>query len=317
MAASTAGAFAGLDVRIPSGLRAAMIGVLGILIGGVFSPDLLESLGRWAAVAVLVAAYIVVVSLAVMVYFRLVGGFDPVTAYFAAMPGGLNEMVVTAEALGGDVRPVALIQAVRVLIVVFAIPFLVQWGTGVDTIGIARPHGAAALGPVDVALLGGGGVLGYALARSLRVPAAALVGPLIVSAGLHIGGITVAQPPAPLIAAAQVVIGCAVGTRFTGYPLREMRRVLLLAAGSSTLMVVLAALTAFGAAAAGLHAPLPLFLALAPGGLAEMSLVALAVGFDTALVATMQILRIAVVVVLAPSAFRLARRLRSRGPGEA
>ena len=116
---------------------------------------------------------------------------------------------------------------------------------------------------------------------------------------------------------AQVVIGCAVGTRFTGYPLREMRRVLLLAAGSSTLMVVLAALTAFGAAAAGLYAPLPLFLALAPGGLAEMSLVALAVGFDTALVATMQILRIAVVVVLAPTAFRLARRLRSRGPEEA
>ena len=74
---------------------------------------------------------------------------------------------------------------------------------------------------------------------------------------------------------------------------------------------------AVSCAAAGLYAPLPLFLALAPGGLAEMSLVALAVGFDTALVATMQILRIAVVVVLAPTAFRLARRLRSRGPEEA
>ena len=48
-----------------------------------------------------------------------------------------------------------------------------------------------------------------------------------------------------------------------------------------------------------------------------MSLVAIAGGFDTALVATMQILRIAVVLVLAPTAFRLARRLRSRGPEEA
>ena len=54
----------------------------------------------------------------------------------------------------------------------------------------------------------------------------------------------------------------------------------------------------------------PLMLAFSPGGLAEMSLIAIAIGADAAFVATHHIVRIFLVIVIAPLAFKLMRRRR-------
>ncbi len=53
-----------------------------------------------------------------------------------------------------------------------------------------------------------------------------------------------------------------------------------------------------------------LVLAFSPGGLAEMSLIAIAIGADAAFVATHHVVRIFMIVVIAPLAFRLMRRER-------
>jgi uncharacterized membrane protein AbrB (regulator of aidB expression) len=52
-----------------------------------------------------------------------------------------------------------------------------------------------------------------------------------------------------------------------------------------------------------------LILAYSPGGLAEMSLVSLALGGDAAFVSTHHIVRIILIVVFAPLLFGLIRRL--------
>jgi uncharacterized membrane protein AbrB (regulator of aidB expression) len=54
--------------------------------------------------------------------------------------------------------------------------------------------------------------------------------------------------------------------------------------------------------------PAALALSLAPGGLTEMSLVALALGIDVAFISSMHIARIAMVLLLAPLIFRFGRR---------
>ena len=59
--------------------------------------------------------------------------------------------------------------------------------------------------------------------------------------------------------------------------------------------------------------PLPaLVLAFAPGGLAEMSLIALALGVDAAFVSTHHIVRIVLIVSLVPLTFRAFRRFERR-----
>jgi uncharacterized protein len=109
------------------------------------------------------------------------------------------------------------------------------------------------------------------------------------------------------------VIGTAIGCRFAGTTLRMIRRAVAAALGSTA--ILLAVNVAFAVA---LHSALELpaaalMLAYAPGGLAEMSLIAIAIGTDAAFVATHHIVRIFMIVVLAPLTFRVLARSRGHG----
>jgi len=48
-----------------------------------------------------------------------------------------------------------------------------------------------------------------------------------------------------------------------------------------------------------------LLLALAPGGLAEMSLIAISIKTDTAFIATMHLVRITLIAIVAPTLYQL------------
>jgi membrane AbrB-like protein len=156
-----------------------------------------------------------------------------------------------------------------------------------------------------LALCAVGGAVG---ARRLRLPAAMVMGPMILSAIAHLAGLTDAAPPSLVVAVAQVVIGTAVGCRFVGTPLRFIGHVFGHAVITASVMLVVTVATA-NLLAHSLDMPLAaLLLAFAPGGLAEMSLVALALQVDAAFVATHHIARIVLVTTLAPLIFRTAIR---------
>lgn len=312
MLGTMAGAFVGWRLHVPHLLRQVMIAVLGVLLGASFHPGLFDHLLGWAGALGVLVGYVAVATLVGVGWYRRFGGYDPATAYFASTPGGLTEMSLAGEAMGGDLRVLSLAHAVRVIVVVFVLPLTFRYGAGYEV--AALPPGAVGLFDValgDALLLAATGLVGWPLAAWVRLPAGVLAGPLVLSAALHVAGVTEARPPAELVAFAQVVVGAAIGSRFGGFALAAARRVVLLSAGLSLVLVVMAA--GIGTLAAGLVGvpPEAMILALAPGGVAEMSLVALVVGVDTAFVSTLHVLRIALIVGLAPLAYRLARTMKS------
>jgi uncharacterized protein len=131
-----------------------------------------------------------------------------------------------------------------------------------------------------------------------------MLGPMILSAAVHLAGWSEAQPPYVVTAAAQIVLGCAIGQRFAGTTFAEIGRTV------GHALVITLAMLALGIAFAALLARASgepfsaLVLVYAPGGFAEMSLVALALGADAAFVAAHHLFRIAVVIALAPLIFR-------------
>lgn len=315
MSATTAAAALGLPVAMPIGFRHFMVAVLGVMLGSGFSPEMLDRIGDWALSLAMLALYAAAAGGAGLFYFRRICGYDPVTAYFSAMPGGLSEMILVGTEMGGDARIISLTHAARVMLVVLALPFAFQMMIGYDP--AARPPAGLPLAEVsgaDLAVLTACGALGYTLARALRLPAAAVVGPMILSALVHILGWTSAKPPFELVAAAQVVVGTAIGCRFAGVTARLLLRTAAAAAGGTA--VLLSATLAFAFALAQVTG-LPvvaLTLAFSPGGLAEMSLIAIAIGADAAFVATHHVVRIFMIVVFAPLAFKLMRRPRPKMP---
>ena len=63
------------------------------------------------------------------------------TCYFAAMPGGLNDMTILGGAMGGEERAIALAQALRILTVVMTIPVWYRLVNGAQTSVLTMVHG--------------------------------------------------------------------------------------------------------------------------------------------------------------------------------
>lgn len=312
MVATTIAAVAGANIRIEYRLRMAMICILGVMLGSAFRPELVDRLSEWAVSITGLLVYAVTAGALVTWYFRRVGGYDPVTSYFASSPGGLNEMVIVGREMGGDDRVIALTHSARILLVVMTIPFLFRLFADYTPLPGLLPTGSSLDMPAaDWAILAACAVVGAVVGKALRLPAAFLVGPMVLSGAVHIAGLTEASPPSLLVAAAQVVLGTGIGCRFAGTPVREILRIVKISIGSTVILLAFGVL--FGLALERITG-VPWFvlvLAYAPGGLAEMSLVALALGRDVAFVATHHIFRIGFIVVLAPLAFRLMRRKKT------
>ena len=306
LAAAALISVAGWRWIMPGQVRELARPVVGILAGSAFTPEVVASIGEWWGAIVFVAIYSVTVSAVGWLFFRRLCGLDPVTSYFAATPGGLAEMSLLGGSMGGKMRTLVTIHAVRVVTVVFMMPFIVQFiaGGGMSPSGL--PDGG---GPPPVAfdwlVLAACGVAGYVAARVLRIPGGAMIGAMLFSAAAHGSGLTHAMPPGWSIAFVQVVIGSAVGARFAGIGWQEFRATALQA---FTWVIVLLS-TAAGIAWLGsmfFDRPFAaLVLATAPGGMAEMTLISYALGIETAFVITCQVCRSGFVVLFGPLLFKL------------
>ena len=312
MLATTLASLSGLRIAIPASWRPPTIAVLGVMLGSGFTEEVAARILLWLPSFAALPFYIVVVGIVAMVYLRKIGRLDPRTTFFCATPGGLGEMVVLGDRSGGDMRTIAMVHGTRILLVVFLIPFSLQ-ALGYENLrGV--PAGAVPAGPLDLALMALCGLVGAVLGNLLRLPAPALLGPMLLSAAAHLWGLVHGAPPVAVVAAAQLLIGASVGCRFTGMPVVRVLWSIVTGFGLTVLMLGVA--VGFGALvswATGLPLLL-LVLAFSPGGLAEMSLIALALTDDPAFVAANHIVRIGLVVILATPLFALYRRFMKLPP---
>ena len=125
-------AMAGLGPQLDRRLRSVMVSILGVFLGSAFSPAVVDQIAQWAVAVAILAGFVVVGSSLCYVFLRKVGGFDPITAYFSSTPGGLGEMVLSSEEMGGDSRKVSLVHTVRVISIILVIPFWFRLVVGAD-----------------------------------------------------------------------------------------------------------------------------------------------------------------------------------------
>ncbi len=308
LVATLAAALARLPIHAPEAIRPPVVAVIGVLLGSGFTPGLIAQAGEWVVSLAALAVYLGIAAAISVPFYRRVGGFDPVTAYFAGMPGGLAEMMSIGRAMGGDDRKIILAHAARIVVTVAAIAI---WFRVIEGRTVGSNSGGTPLlqmAPLDMVLLVGAGVIGALLGVRLRLPAPTLLGPMILSGVLHVTGLTTSAPPGGLVIAAQIALGTVMGCRFIGVAAGTVARAMLLSLGATLLMLGVA--LAFAAMLHGLvgQSTEQVLLAFAPGGLTEMSVVALAIGGDVAYVALHHVVRIVMVIAAAPVLARLVRR---------
>ena len=285
--------------------------VLGVAVGASVTPSVVHQLPQMAASVAFVPLYVLVIGLIGVPFFRRVCGYDRATAYFAAMPGGLQDMVIFGAEAGADIRALALIHATRVLVIVSLVPVIVVHGFGV---GFDNPIGvpAADLPLSQMALMTAAALIGWMGGEWIGLFGATILGPLILTAPLTSAGLIEHRPPAEAINAAQFFIGAGIGVGYVGVTLRELRRDV----ASGVLYVVILAGLAFVftelVVQAGFAAPINGFLAFAPGGQAEMTVLAIVAGADLGFVVVHHLVRILIVIAGAPIVARLTGARKRR-----
>jgi membrane AbrB-like protein len=289
---------------VPLSLFRAAQAVTGVTLGAYVRSSSLSALADdWLPVA-LVSAATLGVSLGAGAALARVTALDRITAALGMVAGGAAGIVSMADDLGADDRLVAFMQYVRVLVVVLLTPLLVAiaFGHQPGSVGAGGPFLGDARGwVITLALTPAGALAG----RTARLPAAWMLGPMIVAAvvTLAIPGGAFTAPPL-LREAGFGLIGLQVGLRFTMDTVRQAGRLVVpVLAGVASLMLGcfgLAAILALTSSVSLLDA----YLATTPGGLYAVLAAAFGAGANTTFILAVQALRLLVMVLLAPVAVR-------------
>ncbi len=293
----------------PKQLGTLLRAVLGVAIGGAFTPELLA---RGAPILVSVAFIIPWLALLIGLgtgFFMRFAALDRMTAFLAAVPGGMSDMVLLAEEMGANARAVTLIQLARNVLVVFALPLYLQWHNGMSAgqqAFAAKSHLADLTpgGTLELIILG---IAGTWIASRLGLAGAAIVGPMVLSGIAHAAGLTVASVPFEIMTPTQVLLGILLGAQFRGLTWLEFRTTLAAGLAFTLALLVLTPLFASLVARVSGLSPVLTVMGFAPGGQAEINILAFALHVDVAFVALHHLARVALVMLAAQAMTRWSK----------
>ncbi|WP_445011642.1 AbrB family transcriptional regulator [Vreelandella stevensii] len=283
----------GASVAVPEPLRNVFLAVMGLVLGSQVTPELAHRVLDWPLSAALLLLGVAASTAVASAWYRRCG-FDPVSAWFGAAPGAMTAMILLGEKCGGDPQRIAVAQSLRIILVILFLPPLF-W---------AFEGGEGSLGPAASSLEHGWMLLTIPLliplGRWLRIPSSALLTPLLMAAllsGLDMASLALPEWGMNLML---WVLGSAIGSRFQGMTRRLLGRYLW-QSGVATLLALLA-LAVFAELihrTVGVGRDVAL-LALAPGGIGEMAILAVALDIDPVFVAFHHLLRMITLMVFAP-----------------
>lgn len=299
----------GAEIRTPRWSFMGAQAIVGLLVARSFTPSILASIAEdWAMLLLVVSTTIGAGALTgwVLVKGKVLPG---TTAAWGSSPGGASAMVALAAEFGADVRLVAFMQYLRVVVVVLTAAGatrLLAPGAGAQAPEPdlwALPPLAPFAATLALAVIGG-----WAGTR-FRVPAGAMMVPLAVGTVLHAGGWMEIELPPWLLGLAYAGLGWYVGLGFNRailvYALKALPKLLL----ATALLIGLCALSAW-LLTWRLHIdPLSAYLATSPGGLDSIAIIAVGSHADIPLVLAAQTLRLFLVLATGPALAKAIARL--------
>lgn len=225
-----------------------------------------------------------------------------ISCVLGMMPGGLNQMMLMAdEDQRVDANVVIMQQIIRLFGVLVTIPFLAVHLLGASVAEQSLFVNAATGESVSWLILIPVAGIGAFLAKKIKMPTSFLIGPIIATAVFSITYNEALQKVPPvLMNFAQMNIGLYMGCMLDKDRLFRTKRLIPYALGGTVLIIGGSVAMAQMLSA---YYGLPLvtaFLAMAPGGVAEMCLAGMSMGADVSLILTYQIVRMFIINLIVP-----------------
>ena len=297
-----------LPIKSPKPFSTPARVLIGLTIGSAFTPEILAFIDVYLYSLFLVIPFTILTIIAGMYYYHRYQGFDKKTAYLSSMPGGVIEMVIIGEEIKANISKITLVQSSRLFFIVVTLPFIIQYIFKVDISG--NKLITTSISNIDIQELAILIVLGFiagSIAKNIKLSAAYLIGPMLISILVHSTGMITTTVPDEFLKFVQVVFGTIIGFTFRGVELKTIVKTLVATLGH---FIILALISSIFISIAYFSFGFPIIstiLAFSPGGQAELNLIAILVGANVPYITLHHIVRLFIVMNIAPI---FAKRLR-------
>jgi membrane AbrB-like protein len=288
----------------PTAIRNAGLIPIGYTLGTALTAATLGEMVRqlpsmlWATVLILLFSFLFSCLMA------NVTGIPLRSVVTGSIPGGLSQMIVLGEELKGvDMTVVTLFQVMRLMGVVFLVPLIAlnplfsgRSGAAVDAGTAQEPDWTIGLALFYFVVTVAGALVG----KRMKLPTAYLLGPIIGTAALVVAGVPAPDLPAPILDIAQITMGAYLGLMLKPADIKGKRKMMLTAAAMGFSLILFSMAAAF--VLTSLHGVpyLTAFIALAPGGMDQMGILAQEAKASLAIVTSYQMFRIFFILFVVP-----------------
>jgi membrane AbrB-like protein len=308
-------ALAGRPMRIPLPLARLCFVLVGVLLGAVVTPETLKGVAAWPLSIALLLVAAICMMVATTCYLRVAHGWDPLSALLGASPGSMAQVMALSAEFDADVRGIAIVHVMRVLLIVLGLPAgLALFGLTVEPVVSTR--GVAGSSLVELAILVAVSGAAALVMQRIRFPGGLLFGAMAGSGFLHGAGLVHVSLPWWAGSAAVLTLGAVAGARFANTSPRMLLSYLGAAFGSFAIAALVAALFALTVVALLPFRIADVVVAFAPGAQDTMMVLALALHLDPVYVGAHHVVRfLAVSFSVAVLARQLVRRVPTQARG--
>ncbi|MEH7501045.1 AbrB family transcriptional regulator [Neobacillus drentensis] len=295
----------------PSSIRNTGLVIVGYSIGLSFTHEALLQIIAKLPSMLLMTVLLVCFCAGIAFVVSKLSGVDYPTVLIGSIPGGLSQMIIFAEELKGiNITTVTFLQVARLIMIIFFVPFLI-----LGPLFKNNDHSAADLVNYGLGVPSNPlfpTVIWFAIicfvcafvARKLNFPTPYLLGPILGTAVFNLLGLQGPALSSTLLDASQFMIGGYIGLLLKPEKLEHKTKIITLALVSGMVMILVSI---------GLSLLLVYyyhinhstsFLALAPGGMDQMGILAHVVHADLSMVTGYQLFRLFFIYFAVPPILR-------------
>jgi uncharacterized protein len=299
-----------IKLHWPISIRNTGLIIVGYSIGLSFTKDTLVTMVSKLPSMAFMTILLLLISTTMAFIISRITNINFPTALTCSIPGGLSQIITFAEETKGiDITTVTFFQVIRVIIIIFFVPFLI-FSPMFSKEGLENaPHifssnTQQAFFP-QILLFAIFSVLIALIGKKVKLPTAYLLGPILGIAVLNVSGIPGPPLPSAVLDISQFMIGGYIGLLLKPDKLKHKARIIPVALISSIILVCISLGLSFLLVWQYHFSSVTSFLSLAPGGADQMGIIGHEIEADVSMITGYQLFRILFIFFAVPPLLKL------------
>ena len=290
---------------IPRNFQLCVLICMSVLIGGAFSPSIIDHISKWSITIFTMTIITIISTFTGYLYLTKIRHYDHNLSILCSLPGGQAEIAAVSTQFVDKDYVVAFCHLIRVTLVFVLTPLILGFVKGEQVISESNIelNNLISIFELPIKVLVQFvcvGISGYCLAYLSRLPMPHLLGPMLLSGVLHISGLISIPRIGELVILAQITVASAIAARLSQVKIKELSSYFIDALLVAIITISTFCITALLLANLGHGDFIKLLLAFIPGGLYEVTLLALLFGYDLVFVALHHSIRFILIFLMLP-----------------